>query len=319
MEEPKQTVPALAAVDPIPKTANQMRKIIQTVENGNLFEEEMSSGATPEAEQVYLGLEKLKRSLHKHGKPPSDQEQTNWGLVLCNIACLSLNANARVFDVTLSALLLLKALRVMQMLIGDETWIRDSVKSALFFYGHDTRVLFEGRNLLQPLGCLSMDTQSRVNLLQELEKATKFQKDGAGVSPVHLVADCLQAVMNNACWAVMDPDEQSYFQTPVTAFAVWCMTNFASYSSGNSHVGMKGVMVMYHMAAGCMQVDNEHFFEDDRCSLNKLDLTTLLLMVVADSDYHHSKIKWLLDRLKTPATVAKKRTRAEVESAWERA
>ena len=319
MEEPKQTVPALAAVDPIPKTANEMHMIIQTVENGNQFEEEISSGITPEAEQVYLGLESLKRSLHQYGKPPSDQQETEWGLILCNVACMSLSANACVFDVTLSALLLLKALRDMQMLIGDETWIRDSVKSALFFYGHDTRVLFQGRNLLQPLGCLCMDTQSRVNLLQELKKATKFQKDGAGVSPVHHVADCLQAVMHNACWAVMDPDDQSHFRTPVTAFAVWCMTNFASHSSGNSHVGMKGVMVMYHMAAGCMQVDNEHFLEEDRISLNKLDLTTLLLMVETDSDHDHSKIKWLLDRLKTPDTVAKKRTRAETESAWERA
>jgi len=60
-------------------------------------------------------------------------------------------------------------------------------------------------------------------------------------------------------------------------------------------------------------------FEEDRCSFNKLNLAALLIVFGDNSNDDKDKIKWLLDRLKTPVSEMKKRTREDVASAWEAA
>jgi len=126
----------------------------------------------------------------------------------------------------------------------------------LYFYIDNIRLQLAAREIVAPLGQLGLGMPSLVCLQQELEKAKGFQEEGASVAPLHRVCDCVQAVMLNARWTVMDDDEQGHFQPAVTAFAVWCMSNFSLVALHNVHVGMKGVMVVYHMAAGSMQVDD---------------------------------------------------------------
>jgi len=261
-------------------------------------------GKTLEPQKIDACLKACTNAVHDRGFPPNDTETLNWPLILCNTACESLRANPLDLQVTESALQLLCELRVRAKLCGDEVHVCDCLKSALHFWGHKFAVLDLARGILMPMGHLWQDTPSKVGMLQALQRAKTLQAQGAPDSDGQAVYDCVVELLRNANWALMDPEEQDCVKLPVAQFAKYCMQNFDH--GKNVHVGMKGVALMYAMAAGCMQQNDERLIEADRIWLCGLDLGQSMMSFGDSTHDDAEKVDWLFDRMQRPREAKRK-------------
>jgi len=306
MGDSKDMPPAGAAELPIPVLVwgREFRECMNTVKAANKQTVPESAGKTLESQKIDVCLKACTYAVHYRGFPPNDPETLDWPVLFRNTARESLVANPLDYDVTKSALQLLRELWDRQKLCRDDVEVSDSIKSALHFWGDKFALLDLARGILMPMGHLRQDTPSKVGMLQALQRAKTLQAQGATDSDVQVVYDCVVKLLRNANWALMDPEEQDGVKDPVAQFAKYCMQN---YDHGkNVHVGMKGVELMYAMAAGCMQQNDERLIEADRIWLCGLDLGQSMMSFGSSTHDDAEKVDWLFDRMQRPREAKRK-------------
>ena len=122
----------------------------------------------------------------------------------------------------------------------------------------------------------------KVVLEQELQEVLIFLTPS--VATLEDVLQCLAKVVEKGQFVCMCDDEHVEFKTQVAVFAAWCLAGCIRESEnasffGNLVVGRQACVLLYQMAAGCMQENATHLFEEHRQILCDLDIPKLLLVL----------------------------------------
>ena len=145
----------------------------------------------------------------------------------------------------------------------------------------------------------------KVVLQQELQEALIFLTPP--VATLQDVLQCLAKVVEKGQFVLMCDDEHVEFKTQVAVFAAWCLAGCIRESDnasffGNLEVGRQACLLLYQMAAGCMQENATYLVEEHRQSLCDLDIPEHLFELrkrlhAKSGSPDEARIDWLSVRL----------------------
>ena len=276
-------------------------------------------GSTQDVQYAPLfteSLEALGPIVAEFGLAAFDGEVQAMSLELINAARHALQFYPGNMPVTLAAGFLIKALSDRNIL-QNETDLTLKCKKALMLNVEDLGVQKLYRNVLLHFGHRCLDPIAKVQMEKQMQTTLILMTPSVGGGkervPTTLqdVLQCLAKLVKYGQFVLMCDDEHFEFKTQVAVFAAWCLAGCIRESEnacffGNLVVGRQACVLLYQMAAGCMQENATYLVEEHRQSLCDLDIPKQMVELrqrlhARDGLPADARMGWLIVRLgRTP-------------------